>query len=88
MSEPERDGEKPGWFDRPENVNKLWHGLLIVCGALVVSELFYAHQPHFAIERIPAFFAIFGFVAFVLIVLAGKALRNVIMRDETYYDRD
>jgi hypothetical protein len=84
----EREGEKPGWFDRPGNVNKLRYGLLILCGALVVSEFFYAHHPHFAIERIPGFFAIFGFIAFVLIVFAGKALRNVIMRDETYYDRD
>lgn len=80
--------EQPGWFDRRENVNKLWYGLLAVCGALTISEFLYEHHPHFDIEKIPEFFEIFGFLAFVLIVFAGKALRHLIMRDEGYYDRD
>ncbi len=80
--------ETPGWFDRKENVDKLWYGLLAVAAILTVSEFLYEHHPHFDIERIPEFFEIFGFLAFVFIVFAGKALRTLIMRDEDYYERD
>ncbi len=81
-------GHPPGWFDRPENVNKLWYGMLAIAGALTVSEFLYEHHPHFDIENIPEFFEVFGFLAFVFIVFAGTLLRKVIMRDEDYYDRD
>ncbi len=82
------DDQEPGWFDRKENQTKLWYGLLAVCGILTVSEFLYEHHPHFEIEKIPAFFEIFGFLAFVFIVFAGTALRKLIMRPEDYYDRD
>ncbi len=84
----EHDKEAPGWFDRRENQQKLWYALLIVCGALTISEFLYEHHPHFEIEKIPEFFEIFGFLAFVFIVFAGKLLRTFIMRDEDYYERD
>lgn len=82
------DDQEPGWFERKENQNKLWYGLLAVCGVLTVSEFLYEHHPHFEIEKIPEFFEIFGFLAFVFIVFAGTALRKLIMRPEDYYDRD
>ena len=86
MNEP--DKEPPGWFERKENQNKLWYGLLVVGGALTISEFLYEHHPHFEIEKVPEFFEIFGFLAFVMIVFAGRALRTIIMRDEDYYERD
>ena len=84
----ERPREEPGWFERRENVEKLWYALLAVCGALTISDFLYEHHPHFDIEKIPEFFEIFGFTAFVFIVFAGKALRRLVMRDEDYYERD
>lgn len=81
------EGEKPGWFERRENQNRLWYGLLAFCGVLTISEFLYEHHPHFPIEEIPEFFEVFGFIAFVFIVFAGKFLRTIIMRDEDYYDR-
>lgn len=84
----DNNGEAPGWFERRENIEKLWYALLIVAGALTISEFMYEHHPHFEIEKIPEFFEIFGFVAFVFIVFVGRLLRTVIMRDEDYYERD
>jgi prolipoprotein diacylglyceryltransferase len=86
MSDHKHDSE-PGWFERRENQNKLFYGLLTVAGILTASEFLYEHHPHFDIENIPEFFELFGFVAFVAIVFAGRLLRTVIMRDEDYYDR-
>lgn len=80
--------DRPGWFDRPENVRKLIIGLIVVCVVVVVAELIFPNDhPHFPIEKIPGFQAAFGFAAFVIVVMLGKALRVVVSREEDYYDR-
>jgi threonine/homoserine/homoserine lactone efflux protein len=43
-------------------------------------------HPHFAADGFGAFFAIYGFVAFSFIVLAGQHLRKLVGRKETYYE--
>lgn len=43
-------------------------------------------HPHFDVEGMGAFFAIYGFVAFSFIVLAGQHLRKLVARKEDYYD--
>ena len=37
-------------------------------------------------EKLPAFYALYGFVACVMLVLLAKKLRKVVMRKEDYYD--
>jgi predicted tellurium resistance membrane protein TerC len=75
------------WLDEPRNVDKLWWGLCAVCGLLVGIDLFVHRHAHFDWEAWPGFYAAVGFVAFYAIVIAGKHLRKVLMRDEDYYDR-
>jgi hypothetical protein len=73
------------WFER--NVRVIFWALVGVCLALLAAEPFYKHHAYFAIDGWPGFYAVFGFIAFVFIVYAGKGLRRLIMRDEDYYDR-
>ncbi|MEZ6091430.1 MAG: hypothetical protein R3C05_26115 [Pirellulaceae bacterium] len=81
-------GDQQSWFERPENVNRLIGGLLGVCVALVLADLFYSNpHPHFSIETSFGFQAWFGFVAFVVIVFLGRLLRVIVRRPEDYYDR-
>ena len=61
--------------------------LTAACVVLLFADLFYDKHPHFAFEGWFGFYAFFGFVAFFLIVLSGKPLRRLLMRDEDYYDR-
>jgi len=78
--------DKSHWLDQPGNVKKIL-GLLVGFGALLfIADAFYHKHPHFAAEEFFGFYAIVGFVAFVLIVLAGKQLRKILMRPEDYYD--
>ncbi len=45
------------------------------------------HHAHTAVEKFPAFWAAFGFVACVLIILASKAFGKAgIMQREDFYD--
>jgi hypothetical protein len=73
-------------LDEPRNRDRLFWGLCAVCGLLLVAELLVHRHPHFGWEAVPFFHAAFGFVAFWCIVIAGKHLRKVLMRDEDYYD--
>ncbi len=80
-------GEKKYWLDDPRNVRKIYGGLWIVCGLLVTADLLYEKHIEFPIERIRGFFAFYGFVSCVLLVLAAKQLRKIVGRGEDYYDR-
>ena len=80
-------GKKAGWLDRPKNITRIYRGLIAFCGLLAVAGLFIDFHGKLAIQHFPVFYGIFGFVAFIFIVFAGKALRKLVMRDENYYDR-
>jgi hypothetical protein len=64
----------------------LWQLLIGVCVTLAFVGLFVDVHPHFEFEGWPAFYGGFGFIAYVSIVLIAKKLRQILRRDEDYYD--
>ena len=80
-------GEPGYWLDEPKNVDKIFWGLVVVCAALVMIDLFLHRHTHYSWEALPGFYGIVGFAAFWCIVIIGKHLRKILMRDEDYYDR-
>ncbi len=78
--------EKIHIFDRQENVDRLLKGFYAICMLLVLVDFVVHRHIGFNWEKIPAFYAIYGFVACVLLVLIAKKIRNVVMRKEDYYD--
>lgn len=63
----------------------------VVLAALVLIDAIPAlvdkHHAHTAIEKIPAFWAVFGFVGCVIIIIASKGFGKAgIMKREDYYD--
>ena len=75
------------WLDNPSNVTRICWALYVVCGLLFVADAFYHKHPHFAAESWFGFYAIYGFVACVGLVLAAKVLRVILKRPEDYYDK-
>ena len=80
--------EKPHLFDKPENVNRFLSGFYIVCGLLFVLDFVIHRHASRDWEQLPGFYAIFGFVAFVVLVIVAKLMRKLLMRREDYYDVD
>ena len=78
--------ERKRWLDEPRNVTRLVWALAAVCVALVIGDLVYHKHVHFGFEGWFGLYGFFGFAAFFFIVLAGKYLRKILMRDEDYYD--
>lgn len=89
MSDEHHQKDADGWADTP--TFKKWF-LRVLIGAGVLSALagfvpaFHKKHPHFALEEIPVFFALWGFGSFIFIVLAGQHLRKLVGREENYYE--
>ncbi len=81
-------GERPRWLDHKANVDKLVYGLWAICGLLVLADFFYEKHPYFGFDGWFAFYAVFGFAAYCVIVLSAKAFRRLVRRDEDYYGDD
>lgn len=73
------------WADSGTQVNRFILGLLMLCAVLVLLELVVHRHASMPGEAVTGFYAMAGFIAFTLIVLAARLLRLLIRRDETYY---
>ena len=77
----------------PEWTNRIVYALYAICAGFVLIDAiaWLTHFPfhkhgHYDFEQIPGFHAGYGFVSCVLLVLAARELRKIVMRDEDYYD--
>jgi len=80
--------EKQYLFDKPENVSRLLRGFYLICAILFVLDFVLHRHVSLKWENIPGFYALFGFIACVVLVLVAKEMRKVVMRKEDYYDVD
>jgi hypothetical protein len=86
MEEKSRD-EKKYLFDNPRNVKILLRSFFSSLVVLLIIEFFVHKHPHFGCEGWLEFYAVYGFVACVALVLAAKyILRPIMKRREDYYD--
>jgi hypothetical protein len=75
------------------NVKLILRILFGVCAFFVSIDLFFAlgwadKEAHFSWENTIGFYAAYGFVSCVLLVLVAKyLLRPLVIQDEDYYDR-
>ena len=74
-------------FDKSKNVNRVLHTLYTICAALFLIDFVYARKMMHPWEAVWGFYAIYGFVACVLLVLIAKEMRRLVMRREDYYDQ-
>jgi len=78
--------EKKHVFDNPRNVKRAIYYLCTVCVvALLLDFVVHRHIEH-SWETLFGFYAIYGFSAYVLLVLIAREMRKVVMRKEDYYD--
>lgn len=79
--------EKKYFFDKPQNLKRFLRVFYASLILLVVVDFFIPKHPYFPYENFPSFYATFGFVACVILVLAAKyILRSIVKREEKYYD--
>jgi len=74
-----------GFFDRPEVIKWMLRIFYSICIALVIVDFIIHRHIVTDVEKIPAFYAIYGFVACVALVLVSSQMRKFLMRGEHYY---
>ncbi len=77
---------KKHWLYTDEGRRGVWRTGIIVLVVTVISELFITLHPHFSIERVFAFYALYGFLSCVAMVLFARLLGYLIKRRDDYYD--
>lgn len=89
MSEAHKnDDEKVYLFDKPENVSRLLNGFYAICGILFLLDFVITRKTYHPWEWFWGFYALYGFIACVVLVIIAKEMRKVLMREEDYYDVD
>jgi len=79
--------EKKYFFDNPKNIKAFFWVFYIVIGLSIIAELFIHKHTFFQWEEYPFFYASFGFVAFIFMILVAKyILRPIVKRKENYYE--
>lgn len=74
------------FFDKPKNVKIILNVFYAMCLLLVALDFLVHRHIYLSFEEIPAFYAIYGFIACVVLVVLAKLMRLVLMRNEHYYD--
>lgn len=81
------ENEKKHLWDDSKNVKILLRVFFTLCVLLFAVDFVVHKHAHMPWEAWPGFYAIYGFVACVILVLVSKyVLRPLVKREENYYD--
>lgn len=83
---PGMSNEKKHLFDDPRNVRFVVRALAVSCVLLVLADLAIHRHVINPLESLFGFYAFFGFIACVVLVLLAKEMRKLLMRSEDYYE--
>ncbi len=74
------------WLLRKRNIHKLWIVFIAILVATVVAGFFVHQHEVFGIEDSFAFYAWYGFITCVGMVVFAKLLGLLLKRPEDYYE--
>jgi predicted MFS family arabinose efflux permease len=78
-------GRAISWVDRPGSLRKIIAALAIICVLTFLADFTYEKHGEFAVEDLPGFYAVFGFVGFSGLIVLARFLRVLIKRPEDFY---
>ena len=80
--------DKAYFFDKQKNIDLFLRVFYVICVILFVADFFIHRHVSITWEEMPTFYASYGFIACVVLVLVAKGLRKLVMRREDYYETD
>jgi len=66
-------------------IRRLWQVFIAVLVLTVLAQLAVEAHPHFAVERLFGFNALYGFLACAVLILVAKGLGLLLKRKDDYY---
>ncbi len=73
------------WLVQPKTIRLLWWISGIVLALTVVAQIWIHVHDYFVVDGWPGFYAAFGFLSCVAMVLFAKVLGSVLKRPDDYY---
>lgn len=77
---------EPHWLVRPKTIRILWIVLVIVLVLTLIPDFFIHPHAYFGIDGSVGFYAWYGFITCVAMVVLAKLLGIFLKRKDTYYD--
>jgi len=74
------------FFDRPKTIKWILNIFYFLCVALMIADFFVHRHTMTSIEKFKTFYALYGFIACVILVLIATQMRKWLMRSEEYYE--
>lgn len=74
------------WLDDARNVDRTCYALYVLSALLMLADLLYQRESHFAVDGWFGFYGFFGLVSCIVLILAVRLLRRILRRGEDYYD--
>ena len=72
------------WSEKTKTFKYIFFGVLLVL--LILNVPFVTHHPHFGLDKYPGFFAGFGLiVGLAMVIIMKKIVQPFIKRREDYY---
>ncbi len=74
------------WLVRRRSIRVLWIVFVAVLAVLAVGDVFIYGHPDFGLDGTFAFYAWYGLLTCVVMILSAKAMGVLLKRKDTYYD--
>jgi hypothetical protein len=73
-------------FDRPETLGRIQKVFFAALVLVLTAEAFVDMHGEFDVVHFYGFYAVFGFISYVILIFTARFLRKLMMRKEDYYD--
>jgi len=77
---------KQHWLYLPATRRKLWIAGISILVLTVIAEFFIHLHAYFSITEFFGFYAVYGFLSCVILIVIAKLLGWLLKRKEDYYD--
>ena len=74
------------WLVRRHSIRMLWIVFVVVLAVVAVGDVVVHGHPYFGLDGTFAFYAWYGLLTCVGMILFAKALGTFLKREDTYYD--
>ena len=78
------DKEKKHIFDNLQNVKRILYIFFTIAAGLLLTDFFFHRHVSVEIEKFFGFYAFFGLIGSVFLVLSAKELRKIIKKTKHY----
>lgn len=85
---PTPSDERKHWLVRPSSIRKLWWIFSGILTLSVVAQVLVHVHAYFSVDGWFGFYAAFGFISCVAMVIFAKVLGFLVKRPDDYYDEN